>query len=97
MNINEMRDKEVSLWKGKFKRTVKLCKAIYEYRDYIEQIKQCLSSGDVLGASELWNELDYNVQQQLITAPLFGGPFTTSERKQVTELWEVSLEDLEAK
>ena len=97
MNINELRHKEVLKLKWRLKRAAKLCKAIYEYRDYIEQIKQCLDNNDVLGASELWNELDYKVQELLLTAPLYGGPFTTKEVAKVKALWEVSVEDLEAK
>jgi len=84
------RQKEINMIKAKFKRTVRLCKAIYEYRDYIEQIKQCLANDDAPGASELWNELNTEVQQQLITAPLYGGPFTTQEVARIKGLWEIS-------
>jgi len=98
MNINEIkqdtRDKEVTQLKGKLKRTVRLCKAIYQYRDYIVDIKDYLAKEDDLGASEDWNELDYEVQKLLITAPLFGGPFTTAEVKKIRELWEISADEL---
>ena len=102
MDINETfpdwketaRNKEVTHWKNKYKRTVRLCKAIWEYQDYIVEIKGHLSVDDDLGASELWNELDYSVQQLLITAPLHGGPFTTEEVKKIKELWEISENEL---
>ena len=97
MNINDLRDKEVSHWKGKFKRTVSLCKAIWEYCDYVELIKGELAAEDDMGASELWNELEYPVQKLLITAPLYGGPFTTEEVKKIKQLWEISVEDMEGK
>ena len=94
MDIRDMHHKEVAHWKNKYKRCVTLCKTVWEYRDYIEQVKTCLAQGDDLGASELWNELDYPVQKYLITAPTYGGPFTTKERAQVTQLWEIKEEDL---
>ena len=97
MNINEMRDKEVAHWKGKFERTVRLCRAILVWGDYIQLIKRGLYAGDVIGASQLWHELDYPVQKLLITAPRYGGPFTTEEVKQIKELWEISADDMEGK
>ena len=102
MNVNELTDwkdnarhKEVAHWKGKYERTVRLCRAIEQYRPYVGDIKGCLSLGDDCGASQLWNELDYPVQKLLITAPRFGGPFTTAERAKIKELWEISIEDIE--
>ena len=89
--------KEALHWKGKFERTVSLCRAIWEHCDYIELIKAELTAGDLTGASQLWHELDYPVQKLLITAPRFGGPFTTEERKKIKELWEISIDDLEGK
>ena len=83
------------LWEAKYKRTVKLCKAIEQYRPYVGDIKGYLSLDDDLGASELWNELDYPVQKLLITAPRFGGPFTTAEVKKIKSLWDISVEDIE--
>ena len=108
MDIKELDHKDVDiekrnlraaadLWEKKFKRTVSLCRAIWEYCDYIQLIKGELDAGDVTGASQLWHELDYPVQKLLITAPRFGGPFTTAEVKQIKELWEISVEDMERK
>ncbi len=88
--------KEALYWKGRYNHAVKLCKAIYEHRDYISQIKIYLAYDYPIGAAELWNELDYPVQKLLITAPRFGGPFTTEERAKIKELWEISADDLEA-
>jgi len=88
-------DKEVVMLKQKLKRTQILCKTIWNYRDYIEQIKVCLNNGDNLGASELWDELDYNIQKLLITAPLFGGPFTTKERGVIRDMWKITVDDIE--
>ena len=87
--------KEALHWKRKFERTVSLCRTILEYCDYIELIKAELAAGDVTGASQLWHELEYPVQKLLITAPRFGGPFTTEERAKIKELWEISADDLE--
>jgi len=102
MDINEINDwkdkarhKEVALWKQKYERTVRLCKAIWEERASIECIKYDLEHDYALGASEAWNELDYPVQELLITAPRFGGPFTTQERTKLKELWDVSITDIE--
>jgi len=89
--------KEALHYKRKYERTVRLCKAIWEERGSIECIKLALSTDCELEASEAWNELDYPVQNLLITAPRFGGPFTTKERAKITELWEISIDDLEAK
>ena len=103
MNIDELdwkddaRHKEVAHWKAKYKRTVRLCKAIFNKADYINWIKYYLNRQDILGASELWNELDYEVQKLLITAPLHGGPFTTAERAKIKELWDISTDDLEGR
>ena len=101
MNINDIkegaRQKELAQLKSKYERTVRLCKCIWEHCDYIELIKGELSADDTLGASELWHELDYPVQKLLITAPLFGGPFTTEEVKKIKELWEISVQDIEEK
>ena len=86
--------KEAAHYKRKYERTVKLCKAIMDNYNSIDDIKFWLSREDNLGASECWNELDYPVQKLLITAPRFGGPFTTAERAKIKELWEISADDL---
>ena len=86
--------KEAAHWKGKYERSIDLCKAIWEYHYYIEEIKLMLKN-DPVGAAQMWNELDYQVQKLLITAPLYGGPFTTEERARVKELWEISTDDIE--
>lgn len=87
-------DREVGLWKNKYDRCIRLARRVWEYRLYLEDIKDALKAGDYVGASQLWNELDYDVQKDLITAPRFGGPFTTSERAKIKELWEISANDL---
>jgi hypothetical protein len=99
MHIDDIRakDKEVLHWKRKYKRTIKLCKCIRENFDSIDYIHQALEKGDDLAASEAWNELDYSVQDLLITAPTFGGPFTTKERAQIVGMWDLSIEDIERK
>ena len=89
--------KEAQHWKRKYERTVRLCKAINEEVATIEGIKWLLQQGDDLGASQEWNELDYPVQKLLITAPLYGGPFTTAEVKKIKELWDISTDDLEGR
>ena len=89
--------KEAQHWKWKYKRTVRLCKVIFNQADNINWIKYYLNRQDILGASELWNELDYEVQKLLITAPLHGGPFTTAEVKKIKELWNISTDDLEGR
>ena len=52
-----IKGKEAQHWKGKYERTVKLCKAIEHYRPYVGDIKGYLSLGDDLGASQLWLSL----------------------------------------
>ena len=97
MDIKDMRDKEVSLLKSKHKQCIDLCRAIWEERGSIECIKIALSNDCELEAAEAWNELDYPVQKLLITAPRFGGPFTTEERAKIKSIWEISTDDLEMK
>ena len=87
MNVNDLQDKEKELLKSTLKRTVRLCKAIWTERDTIEQIKAELSSGALDYAQGLWDDLDLETQQLLITAPSKGGAFTTEERAQITEFW----------
>lgn len=82
------RQKEIDILNDKLKRTVRLCKAIMENMPSIECIKLALSNDCELEASEAWNELDEHTQNLLITAPTFGGPFTTNERAKLTELWD---------
>ena len=98
MNINQIkedaRQKELAQLEHKYKRTVRLCKAIYREIYTIDAIKDYLTQGKDLGASECWNELDYEVQKLLITAPTFGGPFTTEEVKKIKEIWEISADDM---
>lgn len=89
------REKEVSLLKTKLKRAHSVSKAVWEYRDYIEQIKEYIALEQITGASELWNELDYSVQRLLNTAPRFGGVFTTNERSIIKEFWDISTDDIE--
>jgi hypothetical protein len=97
MNIREMhnRDRELEKLNQTLRRTVRLCKTIWYERESIEQIKDCLSKEDLVGASQLWNELDYGVQKLLIIAPLFGGPFTTEERGIIKSFWIITVADIE--
>ena len=88
------RGREAAHWKVKYKRTVRLCKCIWENRTSLECIKLALSNECELEAAEAWNELDYETQKLLITAPRFGGPFTTQERAKIKELWEISESEL---
>jgi len=87
---------EARLWKSKYERTVKLCKCIAENTSSINEIKFALHEdvADDLWASQLWNELDPETQKLLITAPRFGGPFTTKERANIRDLWEITEGDL---
>jgi hypothetical protein len=95
MNINEIngdwkeqtRQRELAHWKNKFKRSVRLCKAILAEIDTITYIKEKLAVQDAVGAQEAWLELDLEIQELLITAPTYGGPFTTKERSEITRLW----------
>ena len=90
----QSRNMEVALWKGKYDRAIKVCKAIWDERATIECIKLALANDCELEAAEAWNELDYPVQRLLITAPRYGGPFTTQERAKIKELWEISANEL---
>ena len=96
MNINELnnRDMEVSLLKAKLKRAENVSRAIWEYRDYIAEIKEFISLEELTGADELWNELEYKIQKRLFTAPLYGGPFTTKERAIIRDFWKIEESDL---
>ncbi len=97
MNVNEAfnGNKEVAKLKSKLKRTHSLCNAIYEYYGYIYEIKEYLRLEQITGAQELWGELDYKTQSLLITAPLYGGVFTTHERAVIRGFWKVSTDDIE--
>ena len=98
MNINQIkedaRQKELAQLQHKYKRTVRLCRLVFEDYHLINIIKRCLKLERYPDVSELWNELDYEVQKLLITAPTFGGPFTTEEVKKIKELWEISADDM---
>lgn len=80
--------------KSKLKHAQSVSKAIWEYRAYIEDIKEYISLEEIIGAAELWNELDYEVQKLLNTAPRYGGAFTTEERSVIRSFWEIKEEDL---
>lgn len=102
MNINQINDwkvqtrqKELALWKGRYKRCIRLSKAILHEIDTILYIKEKIAAGDSLGVSEAWNELDYDVQKLLITAPTYGGPFTTKERSEINNIWTITVEMIE--
>jgi len=95
MDIKELNDKEVDLWKGKYKYACQVSRHVWMYRHYLEDIKDALKAGDFIGAGQLWNELDYKVQNYLFTAPTYGGPFTTEERAKIKELWEITADELE--
>ena len=92
---DKLHGKEAELWKWKYKNCIKLCKAIMDNYYSIDGIKFWLASDNQLAASECWNELDPEVQKLLITAPRYGGPFTTEERAKIRDLWEVSIDDLD--
>jgi hypothetical protein len=94
-NSDNEHDKEVMLLKQRLKRTQALCRAVYAYSDEIAQIKEFIASDMLTEASGWWNDLDYKVQKLLITAPLYGGPFTTSERAVIKSLWKISTTDIE--
>ena len=91
MHLSELhsRDMEVSLLKAKLKRAELTSKAIWEYRDYIAEIKEFIGLEELTGASEEWNELEYDIQKRLYTAPLYGGPFTTKERAIIRDFWKI--------
>jgi hypothetical protein len=97
MHVKELnsRDREVLLLKTQLKRSYSVSKAIWQYRDYIEQMKDYLSAGEPIGAKELFEELDFNIQKLLMTAPTKGGAFTTQERATMRTLWEITVEDIE--
>lgn len=88
------KDGEIEKLNQTIRRTVRLCKVIWEYRDYIEEIKGYIDREELVGAAELWNELDYAVQKYLIIAPRYGGAFTTEERALIKGFWEISESDL---
>ena len=97
MNINKAfsNHKEVEALKKSLKRTQILCKTIYKYYDYIYEIKSYIEQERLQGAQELFEELDYPIQALLMTAPKFGGAFTTKERAVMKTLWKVTVEDIE--
>jgi len=97
MNINKAfsNHKEVEALKNGLKRTYVLCHTIYKYYDYIYEIKNYLKDDRPEGAKELFEELEYPVQKLLMTAPKFGGAFTTAERAIMKTLWKVTVEDIE--
>ena len=99
MHITQLhaRDMEVSLLKAKLKRAEDVCRAILFNIGYIEEIKEYIALEELTGAEELWNELEYPVQKLLITAPRFGGPFTTEERAIIRGFWKITEKDLNNK
>ena len=94
-SIENIRDKEVELLKQQLKRAQAVPTAVWEYRDYLEQIKDYLLAEELVAAQELFEEIPYPVQKLLMTAPTKGGPFTTAERAIMRTLWKVSQEDVE--
>jgi len=97
MNINKAfnSSNEVATLKMSLKRSYLVCHAVYDYYDYIYEIKKYLSDDRPEGAKELFEELDYSIQKLLMTAPKFGGAFTTQERAKMRDLWIISVEDIE--
>ncbi|MBT8448359.1 MAG: hypothetical protein KJO69_01630, partial [Gammaproteobacteria bacterium] len=59
-----------------------------------EQIKDYLSAEALTGAQELFEEIPYDIQKLLMTAPTKGGVFTTQERETMKSLWKVTEEDM---
>ena len=49
---------KADLYEKKYKRTIKLCKCIWENCDYIDLNKGELTADNTIGASELWHELE---------------------------------------
>ena len=94
MKINELNNGQAKHFEQAYKRTVRLCKAIYDNYDYIVQIKDCLNTGDLTGASQLFHELSIEDQKLLLIAPTFGGPFMTGERGILKNLWEIKADEL---
>ena len=94
-SIENIRDKEVETLKSKLKRSQEVSKAIWKYRDYLEEIIDYLKLEEPVGAGELFEEIPYKAQKLLMTAPLYGGVFTTAERAIMRTLWIVKQEDVE--
>ncbi len=90
----EVRDREILMLKSKLKRSQNVCKAIWEYKEYVEEIKCYLLTDELTAAEELFEELDYGVQKLLMTAPTKGGPFTTAERATMRSIWKIKAEDI---
>ena len=89
-------DKEKELLKTQLKRAYSVSKAIYEHYWYIGEIKDYITADELTGASELWNEdLSYDIQKLLYTAPTKGGAFTTKEREIIRGFWSIRVEDIE--
>ena len=89
------KDGELEKLQQSLKRTVSLCKVIWQYRYYIEEIKGYIKREELTGASEEWNDLQLEVQKLLIIAPSKGSPFTTKERAIIREFWNISAEEYE--
>lgn len=86
--------KELDKLKAVLKRTVRVSKTIWEYRDIIESIKEAIASEDLGYASGMWHDLEYKDQDLLITAYSKGGVFTPDERAIIKEFWKISAEDV---
>ena len=91
----QLHGKEAAHWKKKYERTVKLCKVIWIQRHMISTIQHLMEDDEEEMAMEFWDSLEYETQKLLITAPRFGGPFTTQERAKIKELWEITSDDIE--
>ncbi len=95
--VSEMygKDAELKNLENRLKRTVRLAKTVWQERYFIQDIIDCIAEDDLQAAADMWNELDYKVQELLIIAPTKGGPFTTKERAIVDSFWKITVEDIE--
>ncbi len=61
-------------------------KAVRENWSSVVAIKIGLESDDYLMVAESWAELDWHTKEDLWVAPLYGGIWTTAERKRIIEM-----------
>jgi len=60
----------------------------------VAEIKRAIET-DPMYAQQLWEDLEFKTQQDLMLATTKGGVFTTRERELITSFWKVTMQDIE--
>ena len=86
---------DLSNAKKALNRAMACTRAILRNLENVDGIKQALKYDDLITAQELFEEIDFKDQQDLMLAPTKGGAFTTKERGMIKDFWRITMADYE--